>query len=273
MPEINLIDQILYQPNDPYNYQKDNAPLIAIYDILNLINYQVDIDAQEIRVAKGTAGSIGLRLNQSLDDNGFLKTTAVNNSLHNIGYHIDGSYNGVDYVRMTQDERDKLDLMADGSTALKIRIEDGISDSYITFENETITLESSDEISIKLTTPNILSFCLNFDTNSLHLHYYDISPVRVGSNYQNWKTTTTNQEFIPKTLRLVINGIRIPRSLSISQGDETNKTIGVYIPQFDGPENSWEFTTFTEQPSLGRFTLNREIDSNDIIKIDFDVKV
>ena len=97
MPRIELIPEVLYQPNDPYHWEIDNLPLKNIITRQNLINLALDDVLEEMRDAIGTAGSVANRLNQSIEQDGSLKATAIDATLHNIEDHTDGSA----FVRMS----------------------------------------------------------------------------------------------------------------------------------------------------------------------------
>ena len=98
MPEINLISVPLYDPMHPYHWEYDNLPLRVLMQREELINAAVDINSQIIRDAAGDQGTVANRLNQSMEENGNLKTIAIDEALHNIGWHEDGEYDGVDYA-------------------------------------------------------------------------------------------------------------------------------------------------------------------------------
>ena len=50
MPRIELIPEVLYQPQDPYHWEVDNLPLKNILRRQNLINLSVDNILEQIRV-------------------------------------------------------------------------------------------------------------------------------------------------------------------------------------------------------------------------------
>jgi len=112
MPDIDLIPIPSYQPLQPYYWTYDNMPLEAINQREQLINNAVDANTETLRASIGSTGSLNVRLDQSLLPNGDLRVAKINEALHNIGAHEDGSYDGVDYVRMTLSEREKLALVA-----------------------------------------------------------------------------------------------------------------------------------------------------------------
>ena len=123
MPDISIIAVPSYQPLQPYFYQVDNLPINALVQRDEIINSAVDTNTSILESAIGTAGTLAARLDQSLEPNGNLKTTKINEALHNIGSHADGSYDGLDYVRMLLSEREKLALISDEATNVTIQVD------------------------------------------------------------------------------------------------------------------------------------------------------
>src|SRR5476649_580731 len=101
MPDIDLIPEVLHQSLDPYHWYYDNLPLQNILDRISLVNYAVDNAEDILRKSVGTQGTLANRLAQSINDDGTLKTAAIDDALHNIESHSD---NGT-YVRMLLAER------------------------------------------------------------------------------------------------------------------------------------------------------------------------
>src|SRR6185437_2974379 len=126
MPQIELVPVPLYQPNQPYNSQIDNLPIQGLISQILLVNSQVDIDASILTDAQGTQGTLANRLAKSINPDGTLVTSAIDEAQHNIAQHTDGSVivNGVpvSYVRMLLDERAKLTNVASGATNLEILV-------------------------------------------------------------------------------------------------------------------------------------------------------
>jgi hypothetical protein len=256
MPDINLIPEVLHNAMDPYHYEYDNIPLRNILDRQELINNAVDINSAIVRDAAGTAGTLANRLAQSLDDDGSLLEASVNEVYHNIAYHTDGSISSISFVRMLEDERDKLALISDEATALQIRVQ--TPSTEVTFDDETIELEPSSTITWEITAPNTLKAHTALPTTAAHQHYYGLTPVMV-SGYTSYKTTSTSTAFIDGSLRIFINGVRI-------YSDDT-----VYVP--DSTNTTWTLTSFTPTPTAGTFVLNRAITASDVIRIDFDISL
>lgn len=266
MPQIDLITPVKYDSGWPYDSAYDNLPITQILARIDLVNLAVDQNEEILRNAQGTAGTLSNRLNQSIAEDGNLLDTAVDQALHNIGAHTDGSYEGTDYVRMTLSERDKLDLIADNASALRIQF-DTIStistvESTVLFENETLEIQNSDTIKWLISAPNVVKANLAFPVTAAHEHYYDLIPVHTNlmtPDYTSYKVNSSATEYIDGSLRVHINGIRI------SEATDTY----VYNAD-DGPSGTWDITNFTSDSENGLFTLNRAIDPSDVITIDFD---
>lgn len=260
MPRIELIPEVYYNPLDPYHHEYDNLPLKNINDRQNLINLAVDAYAADMREAAGTQGSLSNRLNQSIDENGDLRDTAIDETLHSIGAHTDGIYDSVEYVRMLKAERDKLELIADEAKDVSLQF-NTISTEYL-FDNGLVTFEDSDTVTWEVLGGNLIKANSAFPADAAHLHYYDLEPVHdnIGDpDYQNYKSTLMATAYIDGSLRVYINGIKLSESAE------------VYVPGPDGPDGTWYLTSFTSDASNGLFELNRPIDPDDVIRIDFDV--
>lgn len=264
MPEIDLITPVYHNPMDPYHHEFDNLPLRKIIDRQVLINFQVDINADILRDSNGTAGTLANRLNRSLDGLGDLKASAIDAASHNIAEHTDGSVlisgTPVGFVRMLEDERDKLGLISDEATALQIQVE--TISTTVLFDDETIELLPSDTVSWSVTAPNKLKANLAFSASAAHQHHYDKTPVHANlatPDYTNYKTTSVSTAYVEDSLRIYINGIKL------------SETASVYVPGPTGPDGTWTLTTYTANHSAGTFQLSRAIAPTDIIRIDFDV--
>jgi hypothetical protein len=255
MPNISLIPEVLYQAMMPYHVDYDNLPLRTILSREEIINDAVDINSQMMREAIGTSGTLSNRLRIAINDDGSLKPATVDAALHNIAYHTDGTDGVNNYVRMLDDERDKLALIADEATALSLRIQ--TPSSTISFIDDIIEVQPTDTITWEVDAPNILKAHMAFPTTAVHRHYYGLAPVPITliPDYINYKTTSLSTPFIADSLRVYINGIRI-----FSDDD-------VYVPDF--LVQHWYLTYFTPDPVTGTFALSRAITVDDIIRIDF----
>ena len=276
MPNLNSIPEVLYEPNQPYHYHYDNLPLRNILTRIGLVNIQVDTNAEMIRGAAGSAGSLSARLGQSIDDDGSIKAASVDASLHGIGHHVDGAGpDAVEYVRMRLDERAKLYLVEDSANRLVVQVEDQsptLGES-VTIETGTLALKGSSSIFFEFEAPNIVRAHSAFPPDVAHRHHYSKTPshwVRPGSSssssgpdWMNFKTTSLGTPYMEDTLRVYVNGVRLYHT-------------GVPVPMQGGSSSSSAGQSFSsiyiesEDSEAGTFTLNRPITHQDVIRIDFD---
>ncbi len=253
MPNIDLISPVYYNPNDPYHWEVDNLPLKAINDRQELINLALDQAIQQLADAAGTQGTFANRIDQSINPDGSLKSSAVDDTMHTMDDHTDT----LNYVRMTKAQSDKLDGVASGATNLEIE-----ADS-VTFDSGTLVIQASTTITPSVTGPNILKFNMAFPAEAAHQHFYGLTPAPANistPDYINYKTTSMSTPCMDGTLRVYINGVRIFSDVS------------VYVPGalVDDP---WTLLQFTPDEGAGTFALSAAIQTDDIIKIDFDVSL
>lgn len=258
MPNIDLIPDVFYDGEHPYHHYFDNLPLKNIIIRQKIINAAVDINTHAITDAKGTAGSLAARLNQVLEQDGSLSSTTIDESLHNIGYHTDGEYDGVEYVRMKQDERDKLTNIADSAKNMTIQVVDDL------LSEGPVIFETSDTVEVELVSPRTIKFHSSFPADSLRLRYYDITPVPQDEapDYTNYFVNNLETPYVDGSLRIYINGIRL----------SADADVYVY-PGSTGPTGTWTTFSYTSDPENGAFTLSSAITEYDIIKIDFDTEI
>lgn len=262
MPNINSIPEVLYEPNQPYHYYYDNLPLKNILTRIGLVNIQVDTNTDIIRGAAGTAGSIDARLNVSLEGDGSLKSSAVDGCDHNIGRHTDGEgSDGVAYVRMTADERAKLGLVQSEANRIVFEVEDSyptVGDS-VTISEGTVRLRGSSSIFLDFEAPDVIRIHSAFPPDTAHRHHYGLQPAHSNAgtpDYRNFKTTSVDTPYEEGSLRVYVNGVRLYSD-------------GVPVPN----QSASSFTSTyieSESGSSGTFSLNRSLDSTDVIRIDFD---
>lgn len=267
MPQINSIPEVLYQPNQPYHYLYDNLPLRNILTRIGLVNIQVDINSDVLRGASGSAGSLDNRLAVSLEQDGNLKASAVDDANHNIAFHSDGfDDNGIEYVRMKKEERSKLGLIAEGANKFSIEIEDihPTIGEFVTIpyeDTEVLRLRNSTTIFFDFTAPNILRAHSVFPPDMAHRHHYDLTPaydIPSGPSYKLFKTTALSTPYEPGSLRVYVNGIKL-----------TNAPVKVL--NYSSASVSWvENYILSQDPENGEFELNRSLTINDVIRIDFD---
>jgi hypothetical protein len=261
MPRIELIPEVFHAPQDLYHFHYDNLPLENILERQKIINSAVDNNSETLRESTGTQGSLSNRLAQSINDDGSLRTTAVDSTLHNIGAHTDGVFEDVDYVRMMLEERDKLALISDEATALKIQF--NTASVTALFEDTTVEVTDSDTVTWEIIAPNMVRAHMAFPQEAAHGHNYDFIPVSqniITPDYKNYKTTSISTPFIEGSLRVYINGIKL------------SETSTVYVIPASGPNGTWKLIKFTPNASAGMFALSASITSSDIIRIDFDIE-
>ena len=281
MPNIEIVPVPLYQSNQPYNFQNDNIPIQGLIDRILLVNSQVYIDANVLRDAVGSVGSLAARLAASLNDDGSLKTSSVNNAEHNIAHHVDGSIvvSGVtyDYVRMTATERSKLELIEDTANYLTLKFEVGssipsnisnisvVNISEVVYTSGEVLFKESDAIKWRVDEAGAILADTTFPSAARHRHYYDIIPTHQNVLSPDYKSYKVVYAYKAETMRVYINGVRI------SQNMET------LVPtSFSSSGPRWTPYSFTEDTassgivSSGKFTLSSSITSSDDIIVDFD---
>ncbi len=262
LPNIELVPVPGYGPLTPYHHIADQAPIDALITRIDLVNSQVDLQGNILAESIGSAGSLSNRLAQSINDDGSLKTIAVDEALHNIAEHLDG--NG--YVRMTTQERAKLSLIADEATNFGIRFT--TISGIIGFDQGRLDIVPSDTITWRYTDGAIYADNA-FPSSVRHIHHYGLTPVSVNlitPNYINYKTTSVATPYKEGSLRVYLNGIRL------SQNEIVNVPIyngSSYIPT---PYSFTEDTTVIDGVvTTGLFSLSDPIDNTITIFIDFDV--
>jgi hypothetical protein len=275
MPDLSKLPVPQYQADQPYHWEYDNLPLQVLAQRDEIINGEVDNQSKILGDSAGTQGTLSNRLNQSIDEDGNLLSTAVDESLHNIAKHTDGSItvdsdeldhyvsdlgyssvaNPVPFVRMLESERDKLALIA--SEATNFAIQANIPSNITVFNSGILELSNSTTINWEFTAPNILSPVLAISTDFAHRHYYDLEPIT--TDYLNYKVTSISTPYIEGSLRVYINGVRLSEEYQ------------VYYPS--NPVSTWSLNSYTSDYSAGTFVLDYAITSNDIIRIDFDLSL
>lgn len=256
MPRIELIPEVYYQPNDPYHWEIDNLPLKNIVRRQNLINLALDNVIEQMTNAIGTQGSLSNRLNQSIDEDGNLKSDAIDQALHSIEEHQDS----VDYVRMSKAQSDKLDLVADEATNFGLLVNaDG--SNQVAFDAGYVRIEPSATVTPVIESPNILKFNLGFPISAAHQHFYGLIPVAanlITPDYINYKVNSVATPYIEGSLRVYINGVRIFEDAE------------VYVP---GAliTDPWTLLSYTPDYQNGLFVLSAAISDEDVIRVDFDI--
>lgn len=282
MPDLSKIPVPEYQPGQPYHWEYDNVPLKALALRDEIINNEVENTAEILRLGAGTQGNMANLIDQSIDQDGNLRRTAVDQSMHNMGEHTDSftevgeielnyiqntlGFNSVTspvlFVRMLDVERSKLNLIADEATNIDFKVE--TPSSIVSINEGTISLQASDTIAWDFTAPvspsqpYILKANLSIATTFAHTHYYDVEPIT--SNYKNYSVTSVNTPYIEGSVRVFINGIRI------------NSEYPIYCPTSD-PSMPWALNKFTANHINGTFYLDNFISAQDIVRIDFNISV
>jgi hypothetical protein len=277
MPDLNGLPVPQYNAGQPYHWEYDNLPLQTLADRDNLINAVVDTHQEILRNSAGTVGTLANRLDQSIQDDGNLLTSAVDDALHNIAKHTDGSAtvsgsdltdyqnlgyvtvsNPVPFVRMLEAERDKLSLVADEATKLLVDV--NTPSLVYTFGDggiDTLVLAESTSIGWTFEGPNSVKPEIKFSIAFAHRHYYDLEPVT--SNYINFQVNGPSTPYMEDSLRVYINGVRL------------NSEYNIYVP--NSTVSTWTSNKFTPSHLAGTFALATAISASDIIRIDFDVAV
>lgn len=266
MPNIDAIQPVYYDASYPYYVYYDNLPLRNIVTRQELINSAVDRQWDILNESIGSAGTLANRLAASLNPDGSLKTEAIDDTMHSIAYHTDGSYDDgvsvINYVRMQSGERAKLSLVADSATSLALQV--NTPSSIVLFEDETVELISSSTVTWGVVAPNQIAAHLTFASDSLHNHLYDQTPVHdnlIEPDYQTYKINSLATPFISGSLRVYINGMRL------------SETGYVYAPSASGPTEDWTLLSYTPDAENGMFTLSTNITSIDVIRIDYDTQI
>lgn len=280
MPDLSKLPVPKYDPLHPYHWEYDNIPIenLALRD--ELINGELEQHAKILRDSSGNQGTLDNRLNQSINEDGSLKSSAVDESAHNIAEHSDGSktvdtseleyynetlnytdvVNPVPFVRMLEAERDKLSRIADEATKITFEVE--TPSNVLIIEEGPIALGASAGIQWDITAPVppstavTLTPVLTIPIDFAHRHYYDLEPIT--TDYINFKVTSVNTPYIEGSLRVYINGVKITTDNQ------------VYVPG-NLITDDWSLQSFIPDHAAGTFELYTAITSDDIIRIDFDI--
>jgi hypothetical protein len=272
MPDLSQFPPALYQVDQPYQRDFDNIPLQNLMARIDQVNLVADLDNSILEQAQGTAGNLAARLYVALNDNGSLKSSAIDTALHNIAMHEDGvDASNVSYVRMLAAERDRLTEVADNATALRIMF-DAIS-SVVVFDNQTIEMRNSPSIYWEIESPDpsnpeaaaAIRAYTTFSTDAAHQHFYDITPVDAdpfGTSGTTYQVTSMSTPYMDGSLRVYLNGVRLSAdsAILVPSGSGTH-----------GKNVSWKHFAYNPSASSGTFVVTPPISSTDVIRIDFDV--
>jgi hypothetical protein len=261
MPNLDLITVPSYLPQTPYHHIADQAPIDALITRIDLLNDQVDIDAQTLRESIGTQGTLSNRLAQSLNDDGSIKSVAIDNALHLISEHLDGG----GYVRMTLDERAKLSMIADNATNFGNTF-DTIS-GILSFSSGRLNFGASDTITWRYQDGKMYADN-DFPSYVRHTHSYNVNPVPtnlITPDYINYKTTSISTPYRTGSLRVYLNGIRL------------SENVDVDVPIWNGTDyvpTTYSYTEGTDVSGVvtsGLFALSSAISADITIFVDFDI--
>ena len=290
MPNLDSLGVPEYAAGQPYHHEYDNLPLKVLAKRDEMINQVVDVQTAILQDCAGTQGTLANRLIQSIDEDGNLKTAAVDEALHNIGAHTDGTYTvspaelsyitslgyvvsqPVPFVRMTDAERSKLAFIQENATDLQIQILDTPSSVpsliFGNGSNPVLNLSSSASISWNHVNPSTIMPEVTFSLTSAHEHHYDLEPLDTDfpAGYINYQAAPSITEFIEDSLRVYINGVKL------------NVDYEVFVPDYSALPDfatnpTYHYLKFTPDHTTGTFSLSAAITSDDIIRVDFDRSV
>jgi hypothetical protein len=284
MPDLNQLPVPQYGPNQPYHWDYDNLPLKTLAERDELINFEVDNHGNILRLCAGTQGTLSNRLSQSIDQDGNLIPSAVDQSLHNIAKHTDGSIsvsdselesyqqlgfpsliNPVNFVRMLEDERSKLAMIADQATNITVNIQTDTDN--IDFESGKLKIVPSDSIAWTINNNNEISAILKVSTAFAHRHFYEQIPIETLSDdtvpvlYKKYYITSVSNAIpiVEDSLRVYVNGTRLNTKYNVPYPDNTGM--------------SWKSNIFSVNYEESSFTLGQAITENDVVLIDFDISL
>jgi len=250
-----------YQPEDQYNHIVDNIPINDIKDVTTVINGTVENIRYDLVDSAGSHATLAQRIMQSLNDDGSLKTNAVDSTLHSIAAHTDDA----GYVRMTDTERAKLAAIAASATNIAISVE--TPSTTVAYTTGVVNLKQSDSVTWRIDNQDVYAD-VDFPLTVRHRHYYDITPDQVTPftpDYINYYANTGHTAYRAGTLRVYINGVRVPAA-------------GGKVP-IHSTEVVWTTIGFTEDTAVGddvpsgKFALTVAITSSEKISVDFDTSV
>jgi hypothetical protein len=173
--------------------------------------------------------------------------------MHNIAMHEDGTdSDGNSYVRMTGEERSKLDNISINANRLVFEVEDAIPSlgNVVTIDEGPVRFVNSSTVFFDFTSPNFIKAHSVYPPDVAHRHHYDFRPAYADDpsmpSFKLFKTTSLNTPYMEGSLRVYVNGLRLTTDTST-------------------------FNYIMHQNHLdGTFELNRALSIDDVIRIDFD---
>jgi len=291
MPDLDKLPVPQYAAEQPYHFNYDNLPLKTLAERDILINNAVDNMDLILADAAGSTASLADRLDVTLNADGTISTVVFDDAMHNIAKHEDGysstvagagtttvdgtellAYQGLGYpsltnpvsfVRMLDVERNKLTNIQADATKLTVEFPDATA-AIFGDTNPTLIVSDSPSIAWTWDGSSISAGVVGSFTNP-HGHYYNLVPYNPSVDYQTYFTNNVSTPFVEGSLRVYVNGIRLPEYDSMN-------TIYAYVPTFSGGSpSSWSQNYFTPDYTSGTFDLYVPITSNDVIVIDFDI--
>ncbi len=261
MPNIDLIPEVYYESYHPYYYLFDNMPLYNIVARIGLVNDTVTLDHLALNNAVGTAGSLSARLSTSLEDDGTLRSDAVDTSMHGIEHHTDetdqSAFLEIDdtFVRMTERERAKLDLIQDDANLLNLSFETASpSNTPVDFTNGTVVMADSVSTAWRWESGKMY-LDLQFPIDAAHQHIYDVTPNNPSGDLLTFYVPL---DYTDGSLRVFVNGSKLSEDSEIYHPGAT-------------PSSHWVLNKFTvDTINNKKFTLDNALTAHDVIKIDFD---
>lgn len=253
MPDLSGIPVRRHQPLDPYDHIHDNQPIDDLETQVGVVNDAVDEMRVIMDAAIGSQPDLATRLAQSLEENGTLKQSAVDAVNHTIDAHTDTE----DFVRMTAEERAKLDAVAANATKLAIVVPFAEDDEPTTFSDGDVEFVESDTVQFHQESGKI-AIDIKIPISSKHIHYYDVTPVT--DDYLNYTTNGVPTAYKAGSLRVYVNGIRL------SATAETTAPVGgvaTLITYAEGGDTDGVVTG-------GDFNFSVAVDEDDVVRIDFD---
>lgn len=291
MPNLDNLGVPRYEANHPYHYTFDNLPLEVLEQRDILINDQVDAQGIILQDSAGNMGTLTNRLFQFVDDDGNLKTAAIDDAEHSIAAHTDDG----GFVRMTSAERSKLDGISSNANDLTLLV-DGVNEAddavSVTFDSGEVTLASSLDVQWRITTgPIITAEILNYPR--AHIHFYEIVPVLDSINDKKYNLNfsglleesdplsgTLQTKFKENSLAVYVNGIRLNSTTAVYHPSVNPVTLTPTDDDYSIPEETiivkdWILNKFTlvkiTSPSLSyHFLLDQALSVGDVIFIDFE---
>ena len=280
MPNLSKLPVPQYDPNHPYHWEYDNLPLKTLEARDELINGQLQIVSEIVQKSAGSEQNLSERLNVSLEEDGNLKKTAIDDAMHNISDHADNEKeiesdeldayinlglpdltNPVKFVRMLDAERTKLASIAPEATDITFSFE--TASNIVVFEGGIIEFKPSTEIEWTVESPNIVKANLRVSLDFAHRHYNDQIPVSIPSedlipvDYKLFKVNSSATPYVEDSLKIYVNGIKL------------TKNSLVYYP--DNTVSNWILNKYTEDFENGTFLLYSAITEDDVIVIDYDI--